>query len=550
MRLTFRQGIARYQTDIYATPTFLQKAGNYVDLNVSPDPTIVIFAHKTATYVIEETKSVARAWGPFPGQATVYLYWDINLLDASLTRGFTTLPQIVTSDAPVEPAIDQHWYDTTHHQMKVWNGNKWIDKLRVFAATYSSQAVIQPFPLGTQAGELGNFDGGNLILDSYNMPLRQSDGTFVTSASSLTIINTSANRVKFESEIVSGMAAENIPKFSFVCAERGRRLLLARSNNWRTRVIGVATEDLYESEVGNIEPFGLVRNEQWHWSDDSIGKPVFCGTNGEIQLEPPTEGVLQICGYVYADDSIVVDIKPVTILQNLNSETIIMPLLPPGRLPIANFTATGNQGFSPLVVEFKDTSLYNPSSWEWDFNNDGTIDSTQQNPTFTYSTPGRYTVKLKVTNAFGSAELVQTGVVNVEAAPASGGTNANLSIQLMAPLQVDRGQEFVVTVTTANSGFKEATRVSRTMIIDDFSDGSSVTVTAKPIGSTVNHASGKTILSFPQIATLSTGQTVANDFSIKVPNKNGTVKIQAGVVSPEVDSELGDNVSALSIRIK
>jgi hypothetical protein len=157
---------------------------------------------------------------------------------------------------------------------------------------------------------------------------------------------------------------------------------------------------------------------------------------------------------------------------------------------------------------------------------------------------------LKVSNAFGSAESIQTGIINAEAAPASGGTNTNLSIQMMAPLQVDRGQEFAVTVTSANGGFLQATKVSRTIIIDDFRDGTSITVTAKPVGSTVVQAAGKTILTLPQIPVMVSGQTVSSDFSIKVPNQNGSIKIQAGIASPETDSELGDNSAALTVRIK
>jgi acyl-CoA synthetase (AMP-forming)/AMP-acid ligase II len=37
-----------------------------------------------------------------------------------------------------------------------------------------------------------------------------------------------------------------------------------------------------------------------------------------------------------------------------------------------------------------------PLSYQWDFNNDGTIDSTQQNPTHTYTTNGNYTVTLTI----------------------------------------------------------------------------------------------------------------------------------------------------------
>jgi len=48
-------------------------------------------------------------------------------------------------------------------------------------------------------------------------------------------------------------------------------------------------------------------------------------------------------------------------------------------------------------VNFTDATKGNPTSWAWDFNNDGVIDSTLQNPNYTYTAPGNYTVKLTVT---------------------------------------------------------------------------------------------------------------------------------------------------------
>ncbi|WP_417443655.1 PKD domain-containing protein [Joostella sp.] len=53
-------------------------------------------------------------------------------------------------------------------------------------------------------------------------------------------------------------------------------------------------------------------------------------------------------------------------------------------------------------VTFTDQSilLSGPvTSWEWDFNGDGTTDSTEQNPTFSYTSSGTYVVKLTVSNA-------------------------------------------------------------------------------------------------------------------------------------------------------
>nr|WP_319373494.1 PQQ-binding-like beta-propeller repeat protein [uncultured Methanobacterium sp.] len=79
--------------------------------------------------------------------------------------------------------------------------------------------------------------------------------------------------------------------------------------------------------------------------------------------------------------------------------------------PIVNFTSdvTSTTTFSP--VKFKDTSLY-ATSWAWDFNGDGIIDSTEQNPIYSgYKTIGYYTVNLTVTGPGGSNSITKTDYI-------------------------------------------------------------------------------------------------------------------------------------------
>jgi len=545
MQLTFRQGIARYQTDAYSTPTFLRKSGDFIDLIVSPDPTIIIFAHRSSTYVIEESKTVLKAWGPFTGNSTRYLYWDINLLDASLTRSFTMFPPIVSSSAPNNVPVDQHWYDTTLDQMKVWNGSKWLDKLRVFAATYSSQAIIQGLPLGSQVGEVGSFEGGSIMLDSFGKPIRQSDGTFVSSATSLSAIGAATNQIKLAAELVFGMAEENIAKFSFVQSSPSKQLKLARSDQWKSRVVGIVTEDLYTSEVGNIFTSGLLSNDQWNWTADNVGRPVFCGKNGEVTLTAPTVGVLQIVGYVYNANSIVISIQNVTILDDITRTIVVLPT---GEAPVSQFTATPVNGTAPLTVQFRSTSLHAPLKWEWDFTNSGKIDSTIAEPSYTYTQPGTYAVRLKTTNEFGSDVALKTSLITVSA-PVAANANTNLSINFNADAQVGVGETIPVTVTISNAGLLTATNVVRTIVIEDIA-GVPVVVTAKPTGATVTNGGGVTILLLPIVPSLQTGQNMIAAFSLAAPKKAGLINMRAGVLSPEKDITLGDNVAAMSIRVK
>ena len=81
--------------------------------------------------------------------------------------------------------------------------------------------------------------------------------------------------------------------------------------------------------------------------------------------------------------------------------------------PVANFTATPTSGTAPLAVQFTDLSTGSPTAWAWDFENDGTIDSTEQSPTHIYETAGTYTVNLTVTNAAGSGFEVKADLITV-----------------------------------------------------------------------------------------------------------------------------------------
>ncbi|MBI4813422.1 MAG: chitobiase/beta-hexosaminidase C-terminal domain-containing protein [Methanobacterium sp.] len=82
-------------------------------------------------------------------------------------------------------------------------------------------------------------------------------------------------------------------------------------------------------------------------------------------------------------------------------------------VPATSFTANTTTGNNSLNVQFTDTSSNGPTSWSWDFNGDGVEDSTQQNPTYTYNTPGTYTVSLTASNLSGNNTLTKTDYITV-----------------------------------------------------------------------------------------------------------------------------------------
>jgi PKD repeat protein len=84
--------------------------------------------------------------------------------------------------------------------------------------------------------------------------------------------------------------------------------------------------------------------------------------------------------------------------------------------PIAEFSGTPTSGYIPLNVSFSDLSTNNPTSWSWDFG-DGVGTSTAQNPSYTYSSPGTYTVSLIATNAYGSDTETKIDYITAQTEP-------------------------------------------------------------------------------------------------------------------------------------
>ena len=83
----------------------------------------------------------------------------------------------------------------------------------------------------------------------------------------------------------------------------------------------------------------------------------------------------------------------------------------------AEFSASPLSGTAPLIVQFTDESTGDVSYWEWDFDNDGTVDSTEHNPTYTYLNPGVYTVSLTAGNGTSSTETKTHYIIIVSIPP-------------------------------------------------------------------------------------------------------------------------------------
>jgi PKD repeat protein len=80
--------------------------------------------------------------------------------------------------------------------------------------------------------------------------------------------------------------------------------------------------------------------------------------------------------------------------------------------PVADFTASTTNGYVDHAIQFTDTSTNVPTSWAWNFG-DSTANSTEQNPSHTYTSVGTYTVTLTVANARGSDTETKTNYLTI-----------------------------------------------------------------------------------------------------------------------------------------
>jgi parallel beta-helix repeat protein len=159
-------------------------------------------------------------------------------------------------------------------------------------------------------------------------------------------------------------------------------------------------------------------------------------------------------------------------------ETVVMSLPEVPVAPTAAFTADVQSGTAPLTVHFTDQSTNTPTSWAWDFTNDGSVDSTEQSPSHTYSTAGTYTVNLTVTNAAGSDSEVMTGFITATEPAQLRVLNVDTGVRYATIQAAVNAATAGDTLVVSDGAFTENVDVDKQLTIHSENGASAVTVTA------------------------------------------------------------------------
>jgi PKD repeat protein len=78
---------------------------------------------------------------------------------------------------------------------------------------------------------------------------------------------------------------------------------------------------------------------------------------------------------------------------------------------VANFESDATFGRLPLSANFTDLSTKIATNWQWDFDNDGIIDSYEQNPAYTYFDEDTFSVRLIASNGFMTDSLLKENYI-------------------------------------------------------------------------------------------------------------------------------------------
>ena len=171
--------------------------------------------------------------------------------------------------------------------------------------------------------------------------------------------------------------------------------------------------------------------------------------------------------------------------------------------PQAGSSAEPTEGLPGQTITFTDLSTGGkaPFSYEWDFNHDGTVDSTDQNPTHSYTVPGTYTVSLKVSDADGKTDTeTKTNCITIIKATTQGDVtpqgstietdDGQITVEFPAGALATAAMVTIKQVEPSSAAAPKGFRVGNTFFTVDATDasGNAIVTFSQPVTITVRYS--------------------------------------------------------------
>ncbi|MBI2871637.1 MAG: PKD domain-containing protein [Chloroflexi bacterium] len=264
----------------------------------------------------------------------------------------------------------------------------------LFEATSPTTGNVTPAPDGPGPLSVGLRDrtSGTVALRRWTSP-GAATVTSTEATSSLVFPNGGDFAVTLQ---VTGPAGTyELPKPNFV------RTIKAAFHTQPDPAVGTITAQtttftvLFFSDAG-----GTIASYSWDFDRNTSTAPVFDASGPNPSNGYTAGGTYNVTMRVTGAAGIAELTKPGVVTVN--------------QAPIADFTndpATPANG--PAPVRLVDLSMGSPTSWLWTVTGSAAQTSTLQNPTFVFNEGGDFTVRLEVSNAFGSDSVEREAYVRV-----------------------------------------------------------------------------------------------------------------------------------------
>lgn len=179
--------------------------------------------------------------------------------------------------------------------------------------------------------------------------------------------------------------------------------------------------------------------------------------------------------YTYTQVGEYTAVLTITDAQGNTDTTDYIIFVDPPEAPFADFDVSEFEGTAPLTVSFFQSSTGEITSYAWDLNGDGVVDSNAAAPPqYTYTQPGNYEVRLTVTGSGGTDSF--SIVVNVEATVAA--ATATPSTTSTATVSPTTTVSPTITATPTNTVSPTSTMTSSSTVSPTNTVSPTITMTS------------------------------------------------------------------------
>lgn len=309
MHLNFRHGIIRCQTDT-GIADFLRWNNSNIGLYTENSPTVLTIAHKSQNYLHTEHTTVPNAFiGPFDLDTNYWLWIELDPVSGARTFKVTTYGFTYSNVEPDSPVMNQHWFDPSDTVMKVHNGIRWVEKIKILVGTVIS-GTIRSFNgsttyIGSQVGLNIKSQAGAIVLDSNDKPILRFDKTFMTTSSLISSTLSTTSMLRMENIGFYGIASAPLAAMTVVKLDFSGRLLPANNVDLNTTLCGIIEEDITTGEVVRVALSGVFSKDGWSWT--TPGYSIYIDSTGTGSITETSYIGANKIGYIVDSTTLVLN---------------------------------------------------------------------------------------------------------------------------------------------------------------------------------------------------------------------------------------------------